>query len=260
MNRCCGTRCCCYQWYWSMLEHKSSIDFVWRRIAEGVSMSQIIVNCVVVLGCVALETMHFGVSTILHKWLCHWDFLHQTENNRIREFMVTQRRQSNAYLRKWHRPNWFECIDALGLHHVRWIFHRTNCAQLQRWSWAWFLHRMAAYYHHSDRHILAGSGVEIDSVGVYQPSEKFKLVLIHQIEWFLRHLLWCHYEITLRRLIDFSLLHQLSQTVVNHFRTWLLHMRKPVNRTENRWFLFSNQTPSQTPDASAVDILTAMIT
>lgn len=62
-----------------MLVHKFSIDFVWMRIAEDVSMNRTIANCVVALDCVELETMHFDVSMILHKLLCHWDFLHKME-------------------------------------------------------------------------------------------------------------------------------------------------------------------------------------
>lgn len=184
MNRCCGTRCCYCPWYWSMPVHKFSIDFVWMRISADVSMNQTIANCVVARGYVALEMMHCDVSMILHKWLCHWDYLRQSKIKMENLEWHSLPRDPESYLHKWHQPNSFECIDVLDLHHVRSIFHHINCARPRYWSWASFSHRTVEYSPHNDLHILVGSWVVIDFVGAYRT--KFWLIHKFIVIWSIR--------------------------------------------------------------------------
>lgn len=42
----------------------------------------------------------------------------------------------------------------------------------------------------------------------------------------MQHLLWRNDKIALCRLVDLALLHELRQTIVTHFRSGSLHVRK----------------------------------
>ena len=136
---------------------------------------------------------------------------------------------SSTHLRKLHPPDSSECIGVSSRHPVPWRSLRTCCGGPPRWTAAssWTLSDGDLRGKIRPKSTFPGASIDCGVAWGEIHKRERRLIKAHHLRTFFGSL-WCDDKEAFRRLINFPLLIQLRQRVVNHLRRGGAHVREPA--------------------------------